>query len=322
MPSDACAEELESVLAIFLDDIQVVHHDSDHVLVSMILFPSTGDDTESKYVTLTLELLLPPEYPEKRPKITFRNPRGLSEEMLHTLINNMNQKCEEIMGCSMIFELIDMGREFLTRNNRPASECPICLLSFTEFDVFFRPTCFHHVHSFCLGKYLYSVSQSLSSEDHLPNESLGKHCCPVCRNEFTEDIDIQKFLAAPPPSEENQEALLKPCVPEDWLGKRESLNRLFAKQKSQGGIIDLTEKEKKLLVISSPPRSDTAVNSGSQEESTSTQLTNSADNSSTRSVPPVKFQPRWLRSQYRMTVIIFKGWLPGIEIEWKQSFTA
>ena len=137
------------------------------VLVSMVLYPSTGDDTESKYVTLTLEIVLPSEYPDVVPKIKIRSPRGLSEEMLETLKDMMDRKCMEILGCSMIFELIDMAREFLTQNNRPASECPICLLSFHEADVFFRPSCFHHVHSFCLGKYLYSVSQNLANEDQV-----------------------------------------------------------------------------------------------------------------------------------------------------------
>ena len=132
----------------------------------MVLFPSTGDNLESKYVTFTLELLLPPSYPDELPKITFRNPRGLSEDNLTSLALRMNKKCEEIQGCSMIFELIDMGKEFLTAHNLPASECPICLLTFTELDVFFRPSCFHHVHSFCLGKYLYSVSQSWANEEH------------------------------------------------------------------------------------------------------------------------------------------------------------
>jgi len=123
----------------------------------MVLFPATGDDEESRYVTLTLEISLCKNYPMVPPQIVFRNPRGLNDDMLDDLMKAMKEKCEESIGSQMIYELIDMGKEFLTRNNRPASECPICLLSFTEFDVFYRSDCFHHFHSYCLGHYLKNI---------------------------------------------------------------------------------------------------------------------------------------------------------------------
>lgn len=137
--------------------------------VSMVLFPATGDDQESKYVTLTLELTLPSEYPRVSPLIRFRNPRGLSETLLDSLYRAMKECCSERLESQMIFELVDMGKEFLTINNRPASECPICLLSFTPSDTFFRSQCFHHFHSYCLGRYLQNVAAVAASGEHVRN---------------------------------------------------------------------------------------------------------------------------------------------------------
>jgi len=137
----------------------------------MVLFPATGDDLESKYVTLTLELTLAPDYPKVSPHIRLRNPRGLSETMLDTLYRNMKECCAERLESQMIYELIDMGKEFLTMNNRPASECPICLLSFAPCDIFFRSQCFHHFHSNCLGRYLQNLMQVAASGEHV-----SSHC--------------------------------------------------------------------------------------------------------------------------------------------------
>lgn len=141
----------------------------------MKLFPATGDDQESKYVTLTLELTLPGDYPKVSPLIHFRNPRGLSEDDLESLDRNMKECCGNKLESQMIFELIDMGKEFLTINNRPASECPICLLSFTASDSFFRSQCFHHFHSYCLGRYLENVMQETESGEHVSYYALNSN---------------------------------------------------------------------------------------------------------------------------------------------------
>lgn len=123
----------------------------------MVLYPSTGDDETSRHVTITLEFVLPEKYPDVLPVISFRNPRGLSEVKLVDLQVTVVKKSEELIGSSMMFQIRDIVQDFLTGNNRPASECPICLTSFTDFDVWYRTDCFHHYHSKCLGTYLQNV---------------------------------------------------------------------------------------------------------------------------------------------------------------------
>lgn len=148
------------------------------IQISMILYPATADDEESRYVTLTLELILPQSYPKCPPKILFRNPRGLNDSMLDDLMKTMKARCEDRLESQMIYELVDMCKEFLTKNNRPASECPICLFSFTEFDVFYRTRCFHHFHSQCLGSYLKNLAATFKETD---NVSIDIHLKIICR---------------------------------------------------------------------------------------------------------------------------------------------
>lgn len=104
--------------------------------------------------------------------------------------------------------------------------------------------------------------------------------CPVCREELdANSIDIEKLLDSPPPRGEELEddELLqpgdslsetdvgrKPKISLEWIQQREQMKELYEKQERQGGIIDLSEKTK-LLIISTP--SPTNSTSTTAEES-------------------------------------------------------
>ena len=82
----------------------------------------------------------------------------MSDEQIDELNNLMALKCQEFLGGPVIFELLDLGREFLTQSNIPkAAPCSICLYPFSETDTFCKTKCFHHFHSYCLGRYLKSL---------------------------------------------------------------------------------------------------------------------------------------------------------------------
>lgn len=84
-------------------------------------------------------------------------------------------------------------------------------------------------------------------------------------------------MESPPPSEELDLSRGEHSL-QDWEGRKETLKQLFEKQKSQGGIIDLTE-TKKMLVISSPVnRDDESQGAASNNGTTSS---GSSPNSST-----------------------------------------
>ena len=79
----------------------------------------------------------------------------MSEEQVEELKAQMVSKCEDFQGSPVLFELLDLSREYLTRSNIPkAAPCSICLYTFEEQDIFCKTKCFHHFHSHCIGRYL------------------------------------------------------------------------------------------------------------------------------------------------------------------------
>lgn len=74
----------------------------------------------------------------------------------------------------------------------------------------------------------------------------------MCRENLDEDINVKKLLESPPPFEESLEISDGDAILKEWHLQQEKLKKLFEKQKSQGGIIDLSEIDKRRLVISSP----------------------------------------------------------------------
>ena len=96
----------------------------------------------------------------------------------------------------MLFELIEVGREFLTERNVPELPCTVCLLDIVEEDSFVRTNCYHYFHSVCIGRYVEHarMSSKEQSEDfpanlrpHLREEKSPDSnavLCPVCREEL------------------------------------------------------------------------------------------------------------------------------------------
>ena len=73
---------------------------------------------------------------------------------MDVLLHRLCERRDEYLGSLVIFELIDMCREFLTENNKPASKCAICLLDIVDADSFVKTVCYHYFHSCCLGQYV------------------------------------------------------------------------------------------------------------------------------------------------------------------------
>ena len=100
--------------------------------------------------------------------ITFlqiTNPRGMSDEQIEDLKHQMEMKCEEFRGSPVLFELFDLSREYLTKSNIPKSApCSICLYSFDDKDIFCKTKCFHHFHSYCIGRYLKSLQDDFNKQ--------------------------------------------------------------------------------------------------------------------------------------------------------------
>lgn len=149
------------------------------------VFPSTAHDTNKQYVCVTLEVNLPPNYPDCEPAVNLRNPRGLDDSTLDHMSKAIREKCAEYLGQPVIFELIEVRllrssnmnnrcnfqliRENLTESNLPTCQCAVCLYGFTAGDSFTKTKCFHYFHSYCLALHVITTERHFKEEqDKLP----------------------------------------------------------------------------------------------------------------------------------------------------------
>ncbi|KAG1693756.1 E3 ubiquitin-protein ligase RNF25 [Nymphon striatum] len=235
-------EELEAIMAIYIDEVTVDEEPDGTKNVQLVLHPATAENVDQQYVCITLILKLSKEYPNEIPEIVIRNPRGLSDEELYTLKKDLMKKAEENQGNEMLYQLIELGKEYLTTGNCPSCECTICLYNFLEADVFLKTECYHYFHSYCLARYA-----------EKPNDCPGSVktiLCPVCRVEITYQIPQNKDEFPPPVEEINDSCDVNNSMLKE---QQKILSEIYEKQKANGGIIDLEqEKTKFLLNISAP----------------------------------------------------------------------
>lgn len=265
-------DELEMLRSIYLNELEVLY-DKGCPLITVQLHPSTADNVDEQYVRMSLILYLPAGYPDAIPDIKIQNPRGLSDEKLQRIVDDLCSKAEERKGSAMLFELIECAKDHLTAGNRPSCQCAICLYGFTEQDVFTKTKCYHYFHSHCLSRY---VTHQLGESDtdkppeHSEDEDRREVFCPVCRVPVTfvvpDDTDF------PPPASALDDSF---TVTEDLKQLQNKMADLYKKQRDKGGIIDVeAEKKKFLLEISSvpsktqpsPDAEQTSVQSSTSEE--------------------------------------------------------
>ena len=129
MSTEEVLEELEALTAILEEEtVEIVNDDSERPKESCIkITPLTASEQDKQYVSLTLVITLPLAYPNAGPTLGVRNPRGLEDSAIAGLLDEMNTRCDEYVGCPVLFELIEMSREFLTTRNVPVVRCIICL---------------------------------------------------------------------------------------------------------------------------------------------------------------------------------------------------
>ena len=95
----------------------------------------------------------------------------------------MKTRCEEYTGCPVMFELIEMAREFLTARNVPVVRCIICLNNIQEEDVFMKTECLHFFHKHCLGRYITTMQVRLQLP---PSRTYNKYVQEVYKEKVLE----------------------------------------------------------------------------------------------------------------------------------------
>ncbi|GFY50170.1 e3 ubiquitin-protein ligase RNF25 [Trichonephila inaurata madagascariensis] len=248
--------ELEALQSIYVNEIEI-KDDEKSTSVSIDLNPATADNREEQYVKMTLKFNLNKEYPNCIPEISIRNPRGLSDEKLSSIIQDLKVIAESKYGSSMLFEIIEAAKEHLTNENRPCGECAICLYGFSDDDVFTKTECYHYFHSHCLARYVKNASNFESTDDSSQDSSPNKEIlCPMCR--LTIEFNGSEDLYPPPTAKEDEF-----IIDEELLTFQKKMADIYQKQVEKGGIIDIeAEKNKYLLEISDvSTQGDTAENS-------------------------------------------------------------
>uniref|UniRef100_A0A8C3TT13 E3 ubiquitin-protein ligase RNF25 n=1 Tax=Catharus ustulatus TaxID=91951 RepID=A0A8C3TT13_CATUS len=253
----ALPPEVEVLESIYLEELQVARGLGrwEPWEISITLHPATAQDQDSQYVRFTLVLSVPPQYPDKAPEISIRNPRGLSDEQIQKISQTLRSVAEARLGTEVLYELIEKGKEILTDNNIPQGQCVICLYGFQEKEAFTKTHCYHYFHSHCLARYAQHMEEEIlmqqeEREQHLapsPKQEAGVQC-PVCRETLVYDLCALK--AAPPPQHP-----LEPYRPDTKvLQHQEELRLIFKRQQEKGGIIDPeAERNRYFISLQAPP---------------------------------------------------------------------
>lgn len=222
-------------------------------MIETVVLPTVGEEIDSQYVCITLQVMPTADYPDVKPNYQLRNPRGLDDSGIETIRAAVEQKLNDSIGSAMVFDLIDVIREHLTDSNLPSGQCVVCLYGFQEGDAFTKTVCYHHLHSYCLARHLDASKHNYDEElEKLPawqrqTAKPYQAYCPVCREPI--DDDSEPLRAASPPCELQNAPDFE--LTSDLKGLQARMADLYMHQKQRGGIIDLNAEDSNVISIDS-----------------------------------------------------------------------
>uniref|UniRef100_A0A8C2WKI0 Ring finger protein 25 n=1 Tax=Cyclopterus lumpus TaxID=8103 RepID=A0A8C2WKI0_CYCLU len=213
--------------------------------VSLVLYPSTAEDSVSQFVRLTLTLTLDQQYPSSSPDISIHNPRGLSDDKISSVQRCLQLEAQSCLGSPVLYQLIEVVLVELKRSLMPP-------LPPQEGETFSKTSCYHYFHSHCLGRYAsHSERELLQREKELEEDKTRERAdhqeltvvCPVCREPLTYDVD--QLLRCPAPQLPELDGA---AIGSTFQHKWRKLQKLLERQKSRGGIIDPEAESKRFLI--------------------------------------------------------------------------
>lgn len=222
-------------------------------LIETVVLPTVGEEIDSQYVCITLQVMPTIDYPDVKPNYQLRNPRGLDDNGIEMIRMAVEQKLNDSIGSPMVFDLIDVIREHLTDSNLPSGQCVVCLYGFQEGDAFTKTVCYHHLHSYCLARHLDASKHNYDEElEILPawqrqTAKPYQAYCPVCRESI--DDDPEPLRTASPPCELQNAPDFE--LTSDLKGLQARMANLYMHQKQRGGIIDLNAEDSNVISIDS-----------------------------------------------------------------------
>uniref|UniRef100_A0A8C5AX79 non-specific serine/threonine protein kinase n=1 Tax=Gadus morhua TaxID=8049 RepID=A0A8C5AX79_GADMO len=116
--------ELEALSSIFGDDFKDLRNNDKWKIkrppeVYLSLRPNGLNTGQESYVAVDLQVKCPATYPDAPPQLELKNAKGLSNENLQCLLNELTKLVSVRHGEVMIYELADHVQGFLSKYNKP-----------------------------------------------------------------------------------------------------------------------------------------------------------------------------------------------------------
>ncbi|KAJ1348375.1 hypothetical protein KIN20_003666 [Parelaphostrongylus tenuis] len=260
--------EIEALRSIFGDEI-VVETKDDRSLTSVRKKVRPNDEEGVSSASLIVEFELGTKYPEIPPEVRIINPRGISEQSHHQLVEEINRMISERIGSPIMFDILQYCADFILEHQHSSSLlCPICLCPMKSTQVSATP-CDHYAHSDCLRLHVEhtrkQLGEKLFARDFKMCADIDKSLrCPICRVVIDEEIDP---ILPSSSDKRTRSSSLKECGNsssrpssqqdshddfdfdwEKWRQQQASLMVIYERQKEKGGIIDIEKERKKTLV--------------------------------------------------------------------------
>ena len=107
-------------------------------LIETTVLPTVGEEVERQYVCITLQVIPTKLYPDEKPKIHLKNPRGLDDQSINAIKSAVDTKLQESIGLPVVFDLIDVIREHLTESNLPSGQCMIIMITLNSIPLNYK----------------------------------------------------------------------------------------------------------------------------------------------------------------------------------------
>jgi len=111
MAEDEKAEELEALMAIYMDDFKMRGEDT----FTINLVPNPGSDDD--LVGIEMEVTYTSKYPQEAPMVRLKSKKGVTEPQRKELEAKVKLQAQENLGIAMIFTLAQTVKDWLDAHN-------------------------------------------------------------------------------------------------------------------------------------------------------------------------------------------------------------
>lgn len=119
-------QELEVIKSIFGCDVEDLRPQSNETQwkptdIRILLTPlrDSSNGQPQAHVYTKLHVTCPSKYPKLAPKIVLEESKGMSDQLLESLLNQLQTQSQELRGEVMIYELAQTVQAFLLKHNKP-----------------------------------------------------------------------------------------------------------------------------------------------------------------------------------------------------------